>query len=144
MARGILAGVQWSPRPIESIVLAVAGLAMLLVALGLDPAGRLLVGAAGVFVLGLSLRDALIRPRLAADEHGLTARAQGRRLAGPWAAVTVRVREGRRFGANLEIDVGDKLAVLGRRELGAPPLHVAEELLRLRSAQGGDPHRHQG
>ncbi len=129
---------QWSPRPVESLALGGVGVLMLLTAIGLDPAGRLLVGVAGFFLLGLALSDTLIRPRLSADAAGLSARAQGRRVSGPWSAVTVRVRDGRRFGGavhTLEIDVGESLVVLGRRELGAPPLEVAEELQRLRLAQ---------
>lgn len=130
---------QWSPRPVESAVAAAVGLALLLVTLGLDTAGRLLVGAAGVFLLALAVLDALIRPRLRADGEGLTVRTIGRRRSGPWAAIAVRVRAGRRLGTavnTLEIDVGEDLVVLGRRELGADPVIVAEALRRLSERRG--------
>lgn len=116
--------------------MAVVGLSLLGIAVGLDAAGRLLVGVAGLFLLGLALSDAVVRPRLSADADGLTVRTLSRRVGGPWAAVTVRLRAGRRLGTavhTLEIDVGDDLVVLGRRELGAGPVDVAEHLTRLRS-----------
>ncbi len=115
--------------------MAVVGLSLLGIAVGLDAAGRLLVGVAGLFLLGLALSDVVVRPRLAADADGLTVRTLSRRMGGPWAAVTVRLRAGRRLGTavhTLEIDIGDDLVVLGRRELGAGPADVAERLTQLR------------
>lgn len=111
------------------------GLSLLGVAVGLDLAGVLLVGLAGLFLLGLAIADTVVRPRLAADADGLTVRTPGRRLAGPWAGVALRLRPGRRLGVaahTLEIDVGDELVVLGRRELGADPVDVAAALALLR------------
>ncbi|MBA2554199.1 MAG: PH domain-containing protein [Geodermatophilaceae bacterium] len=125
----------WAPRWVESALMAVVGLSLLGIAVGLDAAGRLLVGVAGLFLLGLALSDVVVRPRLAADADGLTVRTLSRRMGGPWAAVTVRLRAGRRLGTavhTLEIDIGDDLVVLGRRELGAGPADVAERLTQLR------------
>lgn len=130
----------WAPRWVESGAAAAVGLSLLGVAVGLDAAGRLLVGAAGLFLLGLAVSDAVVRPRLRADADGLTVRTLGRRLGGPWAAVAIRLRTGRRLGTavhTLEIDVGDDLVVLGRRELGAGPADVAEHLTRLRGGGTG-------
>lgn len=142
-AGGSIGGVTvetWAPRWLECALAAVVGLSLLGVAVGLDAAGRLLVGAAGLFLLGLALSDAAVRPRLAADVDGLTVRTLSRRLGGPWAAVAIRLRAGRRLGTavhTLEIDVGDDLVVLGRRELGANPVDVAERLSRLRDGRTG-------
>lgn len=125
---------QWSPRPFESGLAATVGIALLLVVIGLDTAGRLLVGATGVLLLALALSDVLVRPRLRADSEGLTVRTLVRRVGGPWAGIAIRVRTGRRLGARahtLEIDIGEELVVLGRRELGADPVSVAEDLRRL-------------
>lgn len=127
---------EFAPRRTESAVAAAVGLSLLGIALGLDLAGLLLVGLAGLFLVGLAVADTAVRPRLAADPDGLTVRTVGRRLAAPWAGVSVRLRPGRRLGAaanTLEIDVGDELVVLGRRELGADPADVAQELARLRA-----------
>ncbi len=128
----------WAPRWLESAVAAAVGLSLLGIAIGLDAAGRLLLGGAGLLLLGLALSDAVVRPRLAADADGLTVRTLSRRLGAPWAAVAVRLRAGRRLGTavyTLEVDVGDDLVVLGRRELGANPADVAEQLTRLRDGR---------
>lgn len=127
----------WSPRPWETALCAVSGVLLVAISIGLDAAGLLLVGVAGLFLLGVAASDLLIRPRLSADSHGLTVRAQGRRIGAPWAGVVLRVRDGRRLGAavhSLEIDIGDDLAVLGRRELGDDPRTVAEALYQLRDS----------
>lgn len=132
--------VTYAPRRAESVVAGLVGLSLLGIAVGLDLAGLLLVGLAGVFLLGLAVADSVVRPRLAADAEGLTVRTLGRRLAAPWAGAEVRLRPGRRLGAashTLEMDIGDTLVVLGRRELGADPVDVAATLERLRS--GGTP-----
>ncbi len=132
---GDVTSMTWAPRWGECALATVLGLSLLGVAVGLDAAGRLLVGAAGVFLLGLALSDAAVRPRLAADADGLSVRTLGRRLGAPWAGIGIRLRAGRRLGTSvhtLEIDVGDALVVLGRRELGANPVEVAEQLSRLR------------
>lgn len=129
---------EYAPRRWESALAAVVGLSLLGIAVGLDLAGLLLVGLAGVFLLGLAVADTAVRPRLAADADGLTVRTLGRRLAAPWAGVEVRLRPGRRLGVaahTLEFDIGDDLVVLGRRELGADPGDVAEQLDRLRGQE---------
>ena len=125
---------QWSPRPGEVVATAAAGLGLALAVLLVDPVGRVLVGGAALLLLALAARDALLRPRLHADETGVTAR----RLSGVttigWPAVRVRVRVQRRWGLRsrtLELeDAGDDavLVVLGRHELGADPQDVADAL----------------
>ncbi len=132
-----VAEVAFAPRGVETAVAALVGLALVAVALGLDVAGLLLVGLAGAFLLGLAVTDLAVRPRLRADLGGLSVTTIGRRLGAPWPAVGVRLRPGRRFGTattTLEIDIGEDLVVLGRRELGRDPADVAEVLERLRRA----------
>lgn len=129
--------VQYAPRRVETVLAAVVGLSLLGVALGLDAAGTLLVGLAGLLLIGLAVADTAVRPRLRADADGLTARTLSRRVAGPWPVVAVRVRPSRRLGVvvhTLEIDVGEELVVFGRRELGADPMVVGEALEDLRTA----------
>lgn len=128
--------VEFAPRRVESALAAAVGVILLGIAVGLDRAGLVLVGLAGLFLLGLAVADTAVRPRLAADAEGLTVRTLGRRLAAPWPGVDVRLRPGRRLGTaahTLEIDVGDQLVVFGRRELGRDPVDVAEALARLRA-----------
>lgn len=113
-----------------AVVGVVLGLATLLV----DPAGRVLVGAGAVLLLGLAARDLLLRPRLRADDRGVTVRSLtgGRTIA--WPAARARVRTSRRWGLRartLELeDATDDavLVVLGRRELGEDPETVARAL----------------
>ena len=130
-----VAGVAFAPRGVETALAALVGLVLVAVAPGLDLPRLLLVGLAGAFLLGLAVTDLAVRPRLRADVGGLSVRTIGRRLGAPWPAVGVRLRPGRRFGTattTLEIDIGEDLVVLGRRELGRDPAEVAEVLERLR------------
>ena len=125
---------QWSPRVGETVAVAAAGLGLVLAALLVDPVGRVLVGGAALLLLGLALRDALVRPRLRADALGVTARALTGSRAIAWPALRARVRSQRRWGVRsttleLEDSTDDAvLVVLGRRELGADPGVVAEAL----------------
>jgi hypothetical protein len=132
--------VQWSPRASETVALAVVGTGLALGAVVLDPAGRLLAGAAAVLVLALVVRDLLSRPRLSAGPDGVRVRT----LTGPhslaWADVRVAVRVTRRLGMSsrlLELDTATGpddagvLVLLGRRDLGADPDDVARALREL-------------
>ncbi|WP_116452087.1 PH domain-containing protein [Blastococcus litoris] len=128
---------QWSPRAGETVALAVLGVGLALAVVVLDAAGRVLVGAGALLVLGLAVRDLLTRPRLAAGPDGVDVRnvSGGHHL--PWARLQVRVRETRRLGMRgrtLELDTASGpdddgvLVVLGRRDLGADPEAVARAL----------------
>ena len=125
---------QWSPRVGETVAVAVAGLALALATLVVDPVGRVLVGGAALLLLGLAARDALVRPRLRADAAGVTARALTGGTAIAWPVLRVRVRTQRRWGVrSTTLELEDRsddavLVVLGRRELGADPWVVAEAL----------------
>jgi Bacterial PH domain len=135
-------GVQWSPRPAETVALAAIGLGLALAVLLVDPVGRVLVGAAALLVLALAAHDALLRPRLSADPDGVVVRTlSGRRLL-PWHGLRVQVRASRRWGVRsrtLELDTAagpdddGVLVVLGRRDLGADPEEVARVLRGLTS-----------
>jgi hypothetical protein len=129
--------VEWSARPGTIAVLAVAGLALGTAALVLEPVGRILVGAAAVLLLGLALRSALLRPRLAGGPDGVVVRTLTGRVVLPWSQVRVQVRETRRRGLRsrlLELDTAagrddaGQLVLLGRWELGADPADVARSL----------------
>ena len=126
---------QWSPRSWETASLAVVGAGLAVVAVGLEPIGRVLVGAAAVLALTLAARDLVLRPRLTVDGHGVVVRRIGGRVTIPWGRVRTSVRSTRRLGTTsrtLEIeDVADDavLLVLGRRDLGTAPEDVAAALL---------------
>lgn len=131
---------RWSPRAGETAALGAVGLGLALAAVAVDAAGRLLVGAAALLFLGLAARDALLRPRLTADEDGVVVRRLGGRTRLPWPQLRVAVRETRRLGVasrSLELDTAagpddtGLLVVLGRRELGSDPDAVADQLRRL-------------
>jgi Bacterial PH domain len=129
--------VQWSPRAGETAALGAVGLGLALAAVAVDAVGRLLVGAAALLFLGLAARDALLRPRLTADDRGVVVRRLGGRARLPWAQLRVAVRATRRFGLtsrSLELDTAagpddaGVLVLLGRRDLGADPEEVARSL----------------
>jgi hypothetical protein len=126
--------VQWSPRSGEVVATAAAGLGLAFAVLLVDPLGTVLVGAAALLLLGLAVRDAIARPRLAADADGVRARSLTGATSIGWAQLEVRVRTQRRWGlraTTLELeDTADDavLVVLGRRELGTDPESVARHL----------------
>jgi Bacterial PH domain len=129
--------VQWSPRAAETVALLVLGVGLALAVVFLDAAGRVLVGAGALLVLGLAVRDLLTRPRLTAGPDGVDVRGLTGGVHLPWARLRVRVRETRRLGMRsrtLELDTAagpdddGVLVVLGRRDLGADPDAVARTL----------------
>jgi hypothetical protein len=136
-APGKLDGVQWSPRAGETAALAAIGLGLALGVLLTDAAGRLLLGAAALLVLGLVVRDAVLRPRLSAGPGGVVVRTLGGRQLLPWPGLSVRVRTTRRWCVRsrlLELDTAlgpddpGTLVLLGRRDLGTDPDEVARAL----------------
>jgi hypothetical protein len=129
--------VQWSPRVAETVALGAVGLGLALAVLAVDTAGRLLVGAAALLVLGLAARDLLLRPRLQAGPDGVVVRTLGGRTELAWPRLRVEVRTTRRYGVKnrvLELDTADgpdddgTLVLLSRRDLGADPDEVAQAL----------------
>jgi hypothetical protein len=137
--------VQWSPRPAETAALAAIGLGLALAVLLVDPAGRILVGAAALLVLALAARDALLRPRLSAGPDGVDVRTLSGRRHLPWPTLRVQVRATQRWGLRsrtLELDTAagpddeGVLIVLGRWDLGADPVDVARALRALDPSAG--------
>jgi hypothetical protein len=137
--------VQWSPRTGETAALAVVGAGLALSLVFLDAAGRVLVGAGAVLLLGLAARDLLARPRLAAGPDGVDVRTLTGHRHLPWSDLRVNVRETRRLGVRgrtLELDTArgtddpGVLIVLARRDLGADPEEVARALRALDPTRG--------
>jgi hypothetical protein len=95
-----------------------------------DRAGRLLFAAAAVLLLGYTVSDLWLWPRLSADRVGVRVRSLLERADLPWSAIdAVRADVSTRHGlrtVTLEIDAGERLIVLSRRSLGADPERVAE------------------
>ncbi len=102
-----------------------------------DPTGRWLVWAAAALLFGIAAVDVVIRPRLRADSSGLTVRSLTGRTRTAWSDVELCLRQHQRFGrsvATLELELDEKLIILGRRELGADPELVVQQLAELRAA----------
>lgn len=130
----------WAPRSGETALAALGGAVMTALGFTVDPTGRWLVWAAAALLFGIGVVDLLVRPRLRADDSGLTVRALTVRRSAPWPQVEMQLRQHQRFGrsvATLELDVEEKLIILGRRELGADPEVVLEQLTRLRTQAAG-------
>lgn len=127
---------QWTPRPIETALAGAVALIAAGLAVGADPAGRVLFAILAIWLAGLVGTDLVLRPRLRADGAGLQVRTFGVRGRLPWSQVQrVRVDERARYGLTaraLEVDAGDLLLVLGRRSLGADPRDVAAALNEIR------------
>lgn len=114
---------------------ALGGLVMTGLGFTVDPTGRWLVWAAGLLLFGIAAVDLVIRPRLRADECGLTVRALTGQTVAAWPQVEMNLRRHRRFGrsvATLELDADEDLIVLGRRQLGTKPEDVLAHLVELR------------
>ncbi|MGY1822598.1 PH domain-containing protein [Geodermatophilus sp. SYSU D00079] len=129
---------EWSAPRAQTGALAAGGVVLALVAVVLDPAGRVLVGGAALLLLVLAARDLLLRPRLSAGLAGVAVRTLTGTVTLPWSRLRVRVRETRRLGVRsrlLELDAepggndDGVLVLLGRRDLGADPEDVARALL---------------
>ncbi len=97
-----------------------------------DRLGQLLLALGAAVVLAVGLRDLLLRPTLVVDRDGLILIDGLARVQAPWADVErLRIVTDRRTPL-LEIDLGARVVVLGRRRLGAAPYLVLEELEAMR------------
>ena len=131
----------WAPK----IALAVLAWVLAVLAAGWavfthDPPGRVLLGTGAVVLVVLALFLSLARPRLAADQHGVTVRNLIGRRRWTWAEVNVRLVRTRRLGRDtsaIEVDADNAeapaLVVLSRLDLGADPEDVVDALLELRT-----------
>lgn len=109
-----------------------------------DPPGRLLIGVTAAVLAIAALSGTRARPRLTADPEGIGIGGLRGLTRFAWPQVLeVKVVRARRFGrevSTLEIetfgpgdqDVGERLHVFGRLELGAEPEEVGDALLALR------------
>lgn len=132
----------WSTKPAFPVAAAAgAVLAAGWLLLTADPAARVLAAAAVALLGVLAAQSALVRPRLAADGHGVRLGGWRGARSWPWPAVQrVAVVAHRRFGREvrmleLDLDVGDgsdRLVVLTALDLGADPRDVADALERRR------------
>ncbi len=101
-----------------------------------DPLGRLLLALGATVVLAVGLRDLFLRPTVVADRDGLIIVDGLARVQARWADVErLRIVTDRRAPL-LEVDLGARVVVLGRRRLGAAPYLVLEELEALRADLG--------
>ncbi|CAL9661380.1 hypothetical protein SUDANB95_06996 [Actinosynnema sp. ALI-1.44] len=113
--------------------------ALLLTVLGPDAAARLFMGTGTALVLALAAYGTFVRPRLTADDTGLTVRTLTGPRHLPWHEVHVKLVHTRRLGrevATLELDwhrgEDEQLYVLTPTDLGADPREVADVLHALR------------
>jgi hypothetical protein len=122
------------------VAVSVLGVIALALAATTDAAGALLGVVAGVGLLAFAAVDAIVRPRLAADDAGLSVRSPSYRVRLEWSDIDrLRVDERSRFGVRvrtLEIDAGETLLLLGRHALGADPRDVHAALLGIRGMPG--------
>ena len=95
-----------------------------------DPGGRILFAIAAVVLLGYTVTDLLLWPRVIATAHELTVRSAGGTVTLPWPSVhTVRADARQRLGlrsVTLEIDADEHLFVFSRRSLGVQPETAAD------------------
>lgn len=135
----------WQPSLALLVVEGAAGAALLTLAvLASTPASRAAAGTAGLLLLALTVRDASLRPVVAADHSGLHLVDGLRRRCFTWSQVdAIRASRTTRRAAVvdvLEIDVGDLLVLIPRRRLGEPCADVARRLCALRGqAQSASP-----
>lgn len=141
MAEPAVPAASWSPDPaavgVGWALAAVAALAALLVD---DARGTVLLVVAAAVLALIALFGTVARPRLSADHHGLVVRGLLSRRRWRWAEVNVRLVRTRRLGREttaVELDAENAeppaLVLLGRLDLGADPVEVADALVRLRT-----------
>ncbi|SDP26176.1 PH domain-containing protein [Klenkia soli] len=141
---------QWSTRRAETLAAGAVAVLLGAGALLVDQLGRVLVGAAALLLLGVVVRDLVLRPRLRADEGQVVVRSLTGTTVIPRDRLLSRVRTARRLGlrtTTLELeDTADDtvLVVLGRRDLGADPAQVGAEVLGHRPGQPGPGRRRPG
>ncbi len=122
------------PGRTSSVLLLLLAVGLLTGTVVADPAGRLLLVAAGLWLTVLAGRDLLLRPVLAADATGLRLVDGWRRVEVAWSQVDGIGLVTDRRAPLVELDLGDRLVVLSRRRLGRPPQQIVAELTALRAA----------
>ncbi|ACU33989.1 MULTISPECIES: PH domain-containing protein [Actinosynnema] len=130
----------WAPNPaFVALAGALAVVVLVLLLMSPDAPSRVMLGLAVALLGWMSLQGALVRPKLAVDETGLTVRGLRREHHMAWHEVKVRLQSTRRLGRvvrTLELDwergEDERLVVLTQLDLGADPQDVAEVLHALR------------
>ena len=121
-----------APQRRSGYALGALALALVVVAVQSDAAGRLLTAPAAVVALVLAVRELRGGPVLRADAHGIALRQGWRRIEAPWADVErMRVVKDRRTTL-LEVDIGQTVVLLSRLRLGRLPADVLDDLLAVR------------
>lgn len=131
----------WAPKvELTALAWVLAVLAGTWAVLTDDPPGRVLLSAVALFLVAAGMFGAVVRPRLSADQQGVTVRGLTGRRTWSWAEVNVRLVRNRRLGRDttaIELDADNAevpdLVVLGRLDLGADPEDVVDALLELRT-----------
>lgn len=131
----------WSPDPAAvGVAWALSAAAVVAALLVDDVRGSVLLVVAAALLGLLALFGTVARPRLAADHGGVSVRGLTGRRHWRWSEVNVRLVRTRRLGrdsAAVELDADNAeppaLVLLGRLDLGADPVDVAEALVRLRT-----------
>lgn len=112
-----------------------------------DPAGRLLIGVTATVLAVAAIYGTRARPRLVADPDGIGIGGLRGLTRFAWPQVReVKVVRTHRFGREVstleietfgpgELDVGERLHVFGRLDLGTDPIEVDEALQALRPAR---------
>ena len=119
------------PGRTGSVLLLLSAVGLLAGAAAADPAGRLLLVAAALWLAILAGRDLLLTPVLDADLEGLRVVDGWRRIEVAWSGVEdIRLVTDRRAPL-VELDLGDRLVVLSRRRLARSPSEVVDELTAL-------------
>ena len=127
---------RWGVRPVVPVVTGLLALAFLAWLLLATAAEDRLVAGAGVFLAAVSTAVLLtMRVRLTAGPAGFTVRGPAGARQVPWsqvAAISAPTRRRRGLAStSVELDLDDEgLIVLGKTELGADPVDVAQELRR--------------
>jgi hypothetical protein len=131
----------WSPDPAAvGVGWALAVVAGVVATVVDDVRGSVLLVVAAVLLGVLALFGTLARPRLRADTEGVTVRGMLSSRSWRWGEVNARLVRTRRFGREstaVELDADNAeapaLVLLGRLDLGADPVEVADALVRLRT-----------
>ncbi|GAA2821766.1 PH domain-containing protein [Saccharopolyspora taberi] len=97
---------------------------------------RVFVTAVLLVLVVVSGFGTLARPRLSADQQGVTVRGLRGRRTWPWSGLTVRLDRSKRLGRTVEVleldTADDELIVLTKLDLGEDPDQVARTLDELR------------
>lgn len=125
---------------LRPLVITVPGavLAAVAAAVADDPVQRFFSIVVALVLVAVTAAELVFRPRLVVTADGLRVNGPFDRAVLPWASiVTVQASTSQRYGLRshvLEIDAGERLVVLDRRDLAADPWAVARAITDFRPA----------